>query len=90
MKLNVYLLAYIDDLHYPSEVFNAIEVIPEDDIIDRLKTAVDEGQVCCFDDEDLPDFNTMTPEMAVDIFRHDGYVVELFEMEIKNVQKTNS
>ena len=89
--MELYKLYYIDSDTTASEVFDKIEILTQDELSQRLKTAIVEGQL---NDETMEHFSlntdTDTDELdpcdILDIFDYDGYAVEQIEIETETGQ----
>ena len=77
--MKLYLIGYLDDLHWPSEVLNELEIIPEKHLVETVKTMIDEGRIC---DEIIIDgeynLETMDIKTAKQILKDDGYTVKSY------------
>lgn len=84
--MELYKLYYIGSDTTASEVFDKIEILTQDELSQRLKKAIVDGQL---NDETMKHFslnnNTDTDELdscdILDIFDYDGYAVEQIEIE---------
>ena len=79
--MKIYLLGYFDDLHWPSETLNALEIYTEQGLKRRLHEAIINEQLCesTLEDNNLTDTTdceAMTIRKVIRVFRDDGYTVE--------------
>lgn len=77
--MKLYLIGYFDDLHYVGEFLNELEIIPEKDFVDTVKTMIDEGRIC--DDtitDNEYDLSKLNVAMAKNILKDDGYTVKTY------------
>lgn len=82
----IYLIGYFEDCKYPGEVLNELELIPENKLVETVKTMIDEERICpdLFDEDEDGEYDVenMDVKMAIKILEDDGYTVETYELEI--------
>lgn len=77
--MKIYLIGYFDDLHYPSEVLNELELIPEKQLVETVKTMIDEGRIsdCTITDGEY-NLDNLDTKTAKQILKDDGYTVKSY------------
>lgn len=82
----IYLIGYFEDCKYPGEVLNELELIPENKLVETVKTMIDEERICpdLFDEDEDGEYDVenMDVKMAIKILEDDGYTVETYKLEI--------
>ena len=79
--MKIYLIGYFEDCKWPSEVLQELELIPEDKMVETVKTMIDEERICPITiEEGEYDVEHMTTEMAIQILQDDGYTVEEYNI----------
>lgn len=77
--MKLYLIGYFDDLHYVGEFLNELEIIPEKNLVDTVKTMIDEERICPDTITDYEyDLSKLNVPMAVRILKDDGYTVKTY------------
>lgn len=77
--MKLYLIGYFDDLHHVGEFLNELEIIPEKDLVDTVKTMIDEERICpdTITDNEY-DLSKLNVAMAKNILKDDGYTVKTY------------
>jgi len=82
--MKIYLMGYFDDCKWPSEVLNELELIPENKLVETVKTMIDEERICpdLFDEDEDGEYDVenMDVVMAIKILKDDGYTVEEYDL----------
>lgn len=92
MKVKIYRLIYLADLN-PVQAFYNTELLDEQGFRKRFIEAVNEEQICTdtitenFGLSMDADWNTLSTGDMVDIFDADGYMVDVVEVDVAELNK---
>lgn len=79
--MKVYLVGYFEDCKWASEVLQELELIPEDKMVETVKTMIDEERIYSGTIEEGDyDIENMDVAMAIKILEDDGYTVEEYNL----------
>lgn len=82
--MKIYLIGYFEDCKWPGEVLNELELIPENKLVETVKTMIDEERICTdlFDEDEDGEYDVenMDIKMAIKILKDDGYTVEEYDL----------